>query len=328
VLEHHVVPLSRRVAVLPIVGAGDGRSFFAALYSPSWSGVARVNARTSRITRIRRFPSAHDDQADGSWDGRWFVWNEYHSLSDYFNDFTTFAWDSRTGTVTKIGGAIPNPAGGFWPSGWRQPDVRAGFATWTQGSGPNGEGDVHVYDLAASVDRVVRHGHPQGPFLLAGPTVVWPESLAPGASTRMLAADPRTGAAAATPSALAGLRGISALFTDGRALAYPSAKFTSLWWAGSLARAPERVFKPAGFAKHVDNGVRIAGRYVIFTAEGRGYLADTRPHRYFRFDADPIAIDRRALIVSAWTKRKTLHPKNRIMFVPVRSLPRLTRCLR
>ena len=187
---------------------------------------------------------------------------------------------------------------------------------------------MHVYDLANGVDRILRHGHPQWPFFVAGPTVVWPESLAPGASTRMLAADPRTRAAVATPPALAGLRGISALFADGRALAYPSAKFTSLWWAGSLARTPERVFKPAGIAKYVDNGVRIAGRYVIFTAEGRGYLADTRTHRYLRFDADPIAIDRRALIVSAWTKRKTLHPKNRIMFVPARSLPRLPRCLR
>ena len=278
-LASHVVTLSRRVAVLPIVGAGDGRSFFAELYSPGFSGVARVDARTSHVTRIRRFPSARDDQADGSFDGRWFVWNEYHSLSG-FDDFTTFAWDSHTGAVTQIGGATPNPAGGFWPSGWRQPDARAGFVTWTQGSGPDGEGDVHVYDLAAGVDRIVRHGHPQGPFFVAGPTVVWPESLAPGAWTRMLAADPRTGAAVATPPALGRLRGISALFTDGRRLAYPSAKFLSLWWArrtGSCScRCARYRVSPAACAKATAAGTA-PSRSTLGSAPVRSSTVDGVP---------------------------------------------------
>src|SRR5436190_971483 len=208
VLASHVVSLSRRAAVLPIVGAGDGRSFFAQLYSPAFSGVVRIDARTSHVTRIRRFPSARNDQADGGFDGRWFVWNEYHSLSDYFADFTTFAWDSRAGGVIQIGAATRSPSGEFWPSGWRQPDVRAGFATWSQGTGPNGEGEVHAYDLAHGVDRVVRHGHVQGSFFVAGPKVVWPESLTRGAWTKMLAADPRTGTAVRPPRALARLRGI------------------------------------------------------------------------------------------------------------------------
>ena len=323
-LAGSVVSLSRRASLFPIAGAGDGRRFFAELYSPAFSGVVRVDARTSEVRRIRRFPNAHDDQADGTFGGRWFVWSEYHSLED-FDDFTTFAWDSRTGRVQQIGAAKPDPSGGFWPSGWRQPDVRGGFATWSQGTGPGGETEVHVYDLAAGADRIVRKGHAQGPFLVAGPKVVWPESLAPGELTRMLAASPRTGGSVAPPPALAGLRGISALFTDGRALAYPSAKFRSLWWAPSLSARPVRIFKPAGI-NVVDNGVRIAGRYLVFTSEAHGYLADTRAHRYFAFGAYPAAIDRRALIVVAYSKRKTLHPSTPVMFVPVRSLPRLSRC--
>lgn len=323
-LARSVVSLSRRASLFPIAGAGDGRRFFAELWSPAFSGVVRVDARTSRVTRIRRFPNAHDDQADGTFGGRWFVWNEYHSLQG-FDDFTTFAWDSRSGRVRQIGAAKPDPSGGFWPTGWRQPDVRGGFAAWSQGTGPDGETEVHVYDLAAGVDRVVRTGHAQGPFFVAGPKVVWPESPAPGEWTRMRAADPRTGAPVAPPPALAGLRGISALFTDGHALAYPSAKFRSLWWAPSLSAKPVRVFKPAGM-NVVDNGVRIAGRYLVFTAATRGYLADTHMRRDFAFDAYPVAIDRRALIVVAYSKRKTLHPKSAVMFVPVRSLPRLPRC--
>ena len=321
-----VVSLSRHTAVLPIVGAGDGRSFFAELYSPGFSGVVRIDARTSRVTRIRRFPSARDDQGDGSFDGRWLVWNEYHSLSDDFANFTTFAWDSRSGRVTQIGAGKLDPNGNFWPSGWRQPDVRSGFATWSQGSGPHGEGEVHVYDLAGGVDRIVRRGHPQGSFFVFGPTAIWSESLTRGGLTKMLAADARTGNSVPPPPTLAHLRGISALFTDGHALAYPSARFTSLWWSPSLGSTPRLVFKPRKATNYVDNSVRIAGRYLIFGDTGKGYLADTRVHRYVELGVDPVAIDRRALIVSSWTKGKTLHPRNRISFVPVRSLPRLSRC--
>jgi hypothetical protein len=311
----------------PIVGAGDGRSFFAAIYSPAFSGVARVDARTSRVTRIRSFPSAHDDQADGTFGGRWFVWKEFHSLED-FDDFTTFAWDSRSGHVTQIGSAKRNPNGGFWPSNWRQPDVRDGFATWSQGTGPDGAGEVHVYDLVHGVDRVVRTGHPQGSFLVNGPTAVWPESVARGAPTKMLAVDARSGNSVPPPPALAHLRGISALFTDGHALAYPSAKFTSLWWAPALASTPRLIFKPRKALTYVDNGVRIAGRRLFFTVAGHGYLADTKARRYFDIRTVPFAIDRRALVVSRWAKGKTLHPRGLVSFIPVRSLPRLTRCSR
>ncbi|HEY7017376.1 MAG TPA: hypothetical protein VH297_02825 [Gaiellaceae bacterium] len=325
VLTRSVVTLSRHASLLPIVGAHDGRSFFAQLYSPAYSGVVRIDARTSRITSIRRFPDPARDQADGSFDGRWLVWNEYHSLSD-FGDFTTFAWDSRTGALRQIGAATRSPRGGFWDSPWRQPDVRDGLATWTQGSGPDGETSVHLYDIADHSDRIVHRGHAQGSFFVAGLSVVWPESLVRGAPSRMLAVNARTGKAVAPPRALARLRGISALFTDGATIAYPSAKFTSLWWARSLRSEPQRVFRAKPGYNHVDNSVRVSGRYFLFSSEGAAYVADTRAHRYMLLGGVGVAIDPHALVISSWTRGKALHPKNRIMFVPVRSLPPLARC--
>jgi hypothetical protein len=142
----------------------------------------------------------------------------------------------------------------------------------------------------------------------------------------MLAADPRTGHTVSTPSALAGLRGISALFTDGKTIAYPGAKFRSLWWAPSLRAHPQLVFKPKRRLQYVDNSVRVAGRYFLFSSEGRAYVGDGRVRRYMLLGGDGVAIDRRALIVSSWTKGKTLHPRNRVMFVPLRALPRLGPC--
>jgi hypothetical protein len=142
----------------------------------------------------------------------------------------------------------------------------------------------------------------------------------------MLAADPRTGARVSAPGSLARLRGISALFTDGRAFAYPTAKFTALWWAPSPRGAAQRIFRARPPATYVDNSVRIAGRHVIFSSVGNGFVADTRLHRYVNVGGDPLAIDRKALIVSSWTHGKRLHPRNRIIFVPLRALPRPGPC--
>jgi len=193
--------------------AGDGRRFFAALYSKRFSGVVRVDPASTRFTPVKRFADARTDQADGAFDGRWLVWNEYHSLSS-FDDFTTWSWDSRSGRLRRIGGAAHAPSGGFWPSPWRQPDARAGFATWTQGSGSGGKGDVHVFDLARGINKIVRRGHPGGSFLVAGGLAVWPESMRAGALTAMRAADAATGRPVTPPPALRSLRGVSGLATD------------------------------------------------------------------------------------------------------------------
>ena len=74
--------LSRRVSVVPLALANDGRSFFAEIYTKAYSGIVRVDATTSRYTEIKRFSDPTNDQAMGGFDGRWLVWTEYHSLYD------------------------------------------------------------------------------------------------------------------------------------------------------------------------------------------------------------------------------------------------------
>lgn len=118
VLERHVVPLSRTISLVPWNLAHDGRTFFATVDSPGFSGVARVDATRRRMTRIKAFPDPAEYQADGAFDGRWLVWSEYHGF-DTFNDFTVWAWDSHTGAVRQIGSAVKSPGGSFWDSPWR-----------------------------------------------------------------------------------------------------------------------------------------------------------------------------------------------------------------
>ncbi len=311
---------------MPLTLAHDGRSFFAAIYSGHFSGIAKVVADTGAVTKIKAFPDPSNDQASATFDGRWLVWNEYHGF-DSFNDFTTWAWDIRTGTFRQIGAAARAPDGQFWESPWRSPDVRAGVATWVQGSGPDGLTDVHVYDLRSSRDAVVRRGHALGSFLLGGHLVAWPESPSRGARTRMYAASTVTGGRVSTPRALRGLRGVSGLATNGRRIAYPSAPYKALLWSPSL-RAMPREIVAARNLDHIDNSVQVGGRYIGFGMQPRLFVADTQTHGYLQLGnrGGWTEVDKTALLVVSGPTKKVLHPVLRVAFVPLRKLPPLPAC--
>ena len=189
---------------MPFALAHDRRSFFAAIHRQASRGSRRstrerVRSGTSRRSRIRPL-----DQADGAFDGRWLVWSEYHSLSG-LDDFTVWAWDSRSGQVTQIGAASGASAGEFWPSPLRAPDALNGIATWVQGTGPEGIAAVHVYDLRTGRGTIIHRGHAQGSFLVGRRLVGWPESPGPGRVTRMRVASALTGKSGKVPRALRAL---------------------------------------------------------------------------------------------------------------------------
>jgi hypothetical protein len=321
VLARHVVPLSRQVSLDPWTLAHDGRSFFATVYSPGFSGVAEIDVPTGRITRIKAFPDPTDYQADGAFGGRRLVWSEYHGF-DSFDDFTVWSWDSWTGKLRRLGGAVRAPDGRLWPSPWRQPDVRGGIATWAQGAGPDGRTAVHAFDLRSGRERVVDVGRTQGSFLLADYVVAWPESRASGGVTTMRAASALTGKPVRVPPALSGLRGVSALATDGRRIAYPNASYTSLWWVPSLWRKPRRVVT-AGDRDRIDNSVQIGGPYIGFGIQPRVFLGDTRTRRYVQLTAHGgwTRLDAKSLLVHYATGSKALDARAPIAFVPLRDLP-------
>jgi hypothetical protein len=326
VLRRHLVPLARTVSLDPWALAHDGRSFFATVRSPAFSGVARVDVPTSRITEIKVFPDPAGDQADGAFGGRRLVWSEYHGF-DSFDDFTVWAWDSRTGEVTRIGAAARAPNGEPWPSPWRQPDVRGGIATWTQGVGLDGLTAVHAYDLRTGRDLIVHTGHAQGSFLLRGHVVAWPESPSPGAETRIHLASAVSDRPLSTPRALRALRGVSGLASDGRRIAYPSAPYRSLWWSPSLSAPPRRIVAVHGH-DHVDNSVQIGGRYVAFGIQPRLFVGDTTTRRYVEITADGgwTRLDATSLLVLYATGSKALDARPEIAFAPLRDLPPMPAC--
>jgi hypothetical protein len=325
VLNSGLVGLSRRASVVPLALANDERSFFAEIYTKAYSGVVEMNARTGRYTEIKSFPDPVNDQTSGSFDGRWLVWDEYHSLNG-LDDFTVWSWDSRTGRLRQIGAATRSPGGVFWPSSWQAPVALNGYATWEQGAGENGLGDVHVVDLGNGRGRVVRRGHVGGSFLVDGSLVVWPESMKPGALTVMRAASATTGRAVATPLALRNLRGGLAPVTDGKALAYETDKWRSLWWSPSIDVAPRRVFSTTT-PDFIDNWVHLAGRYVSFTVWHKAYLADTSSGRYIQISpGGDTHLGAKSLALSKPPKTKTMHALKDVVFLPLKSLPPIPPC--
>ena len=305
--------------------SNNRRSFFAEIYTKTFSGVVRIDASSSRYTEIKRFPDPANDQASGSFDGRWLVWAEFHSFSDQ-GDFTVWSWDSRTGRVRKIGATTRSSSGEFWPSSSQAPVTLDGYATWEQGSGANGLGEVHVVDLASGRDRVVRHGHPGGSFLVTGPLVVWPESMKPNALTVMKAASAKTGREVATPQALQNLHGGLAPVTDGGELAYATNDLTSLWWAPSLAASPRRVYTAPndGF---LEVPLAASGRYVSFGIAPVLYVADAVLGRYIEIKNGGWArVGAKAIVLLEPSAKKALHGISDVIFLPLKSLPPIPPC--
>jgi hypothetical protein len=326
VLSRHVVELSRTTPLAPFALGHDRRSFFAAIYSQDFSGVAEIDARTNGVDRIKAFPDPTEDQADGAFDGRWLVWAEYHSFTS-LGDFTVWAWDSRSGQVTQIGAATRSANGDFWESPLRAPEALDGIATWVQGTGPDGLAAVHVYNLRTGHGTIIHRGHAQGSFLFGRHLVGWPESPAPGRVTRMHAASALTGKRVGVPRALRGLKGVSGLATDGHRVAYPNAPYRSLWWSPSLRRNPRKILT-ARSPDHIDDSVQIGGRYIGFGIWPRLLVGDANTRRFVQIGRQGgwIRVDDTTLLVAFGSPRKVIHPRLRISVVPLARLPALPAC--
>lgn len=327
ILNGRVVPLSRHASIGPLTLAKDGRSFFAEIYSKTYSGVVRIDARNGRNTKIMRFRDPVNYQARGDFDGRWLVWAEYHSLYDNLADFTVWSWDSRTGRLRQIGSATRSPSGKFWPSVWQAPVVHQGYAAWEQGAGEDGLGEIHVVNLRSGRDRIVRNGHPLGPFLIDGPRVVWPESMEPGALTVIKTADAKTGRMVVTPPALRNVRGAIWPASNGKSLLYASDGQTSLWWSPSLGVAARRVFPGRDYQLlkiPLDEAWR---RYTSFSVPYKTFLADVITGRYIRISPGGWAIvGPKALVLLTPSKEKANNVITDVVFLPLTSLPPIPPC--
>ncbi len=251
--------------------AADGSQIFGALESKDWSGVVSVTPQGS-ITRIRAYDSpTTDGVVGGAFDGRWLVWTEGHSSTDW-NDWDVRAWDSSGGQVIDIA-AAPRVGGATVQGPFVLPVVWEGKAAWVQAN-QSGKGEVHLYSLVERRDRVLSAGKATPPVLFWESKLLWGELDVPEQHLGHLAmADATTGELLAPPEPLASLRHFgSVAATDGLVAWTGDLHSLSIWRPGE-AEASQI------FTADWDDGVdwiAIAGDLVTWSGAETQWAADLR----------------------------------------------------
>jgi hypothetical protein len=292
--------------VLPIGISADGRTAYVSTWAAGFSGVAALNLASGRLRGIKSFADPATDQADGTFGGRWLVWEETHSLQS-LDDFTIYAWDSVTGARRRLGHSLSGPGAVAWPSPWHGPAVSGDYAAWAQGYGPGGAVEIALANLQTGQVRVIRRGHVQPPFF-DGQLVVWPESDRPGAPTSLHALSLATGRPTALPVVLRAVHGTEFVATDGIRTAYLSPDLTRLYYSprpDQRARAVLRLPAGADFAD-----LAIEPGALAWTTTQATYLASTRTGAYSRVTpgygyatgSGPV------VLITDAPGRKTVHP--------------------
>ncbi len=257
--------------MIPLGTSASGQDAYASVWTPRFAGVAAVDLATGGMRKIQPFANRVTDQADGSSDGGWLVWEETYSLQSLDN-FTVYAWNPVTGRLLTLGHSLAGPGGVPWPSPWHPPAVSGHYAAWAQGYGPAGEVEVRLADLATGQVTVIRTGHTQPPFFDRS-LVVWPESDRPGAQTSLHAYSLVTGTAAELPRALRAVHGTEFVVTDGTTTAYFSPNLNALYYSpaqGHRARIVLRLPIGVDFAD-----LAMGTGWLAWTTTAATYLAST-----------------------------------------------------
>jgi len=322
-LASHVVELSRHVSVAPIAIAGDGHSFYAEIYSKSYSGIVKIDAITSHYVKIQR----DTYWAMGSADERWFVWAD--QVNGYGATRAIWSWDSRTGRLRRIM-APRRSIDGEWPSA-SNPVVRGDYATWSQGA-TDYVSDVHVVDLSNGRDRVIYSGSASEPFFLSGSVVAWVENVSAPKSKN--------------PDFV--LRAANAL-TEGGSLSREASRSAEFWsdhtrdrWGcvrlftrmavalvvPSLATPARRVFPIRRQGRQLENSLQLAGHYVSFQTQtgGTDYLVDASNGGYVKMEWPIELLNTKVMVFGGPSPSKAAHSIHDVSFVPLKSIPAIRSC--
>jgi len=279
------------------------------------------------ITRIRAFDNpATDGVVGGAFDGRWLVWSEGHSSTDW-NDWDIRAWDSSSGQVIDIATA-PRVGGATVQGPFVIPVVSEGKAAWVQAS-RSGKGEVHLYSLAERRDRVLSAGKATPPVLFWGSKLLWGELDVPEEQFGHLAmADAVTGEQLAPPEPLASLRNFGSVAASDDLVAWTTDLHSLTIWRPGEAEATQV------YTTDMSDGVdwiAIAGDLVTWSGVETQWAADLRSSSVTRITqqyGDRLTNGNALLVVQPIGSLKTeeMVPLLEIEIVDATRLPPLPGC--
>lgn len=317
------IPFPEGDRFVPAAVAPDGSLAFGDLFSTSWSGVVGVSPQGG-ITKISEFTDPANDQISGAdFDGRWLVWSEVHSPSDW-NDWDLKAWDSSTGQV-KIITTTPRVDGRPVPGPFILPVTSNGYAAWVQAS-RSGQGEVHLHSLADDRDTVLGSGKATQPVAFWGSSVAWAETDVPGQSGHLVMANVPTGSPVDVPEPLASVKHWGSSFVGTSSLvAWDDAKSLWVWRPGE--RNAHQVFT-AEIGDYVEF-VAIAGDLVTWGGVKNQWAADLRSNSITKITQFGWRYAKNnALLLSQpiGPQKDTPSPQSMTAIVDATKLPPLPRC--
>lgn len=302
--------------------AADASSLFADSYLSGVRQLVWLRERGTKRTPVLRFTSPDQQVFGAAYDGRWLVF----ALLDgavTASPWTMYAWDS---TATDPPRALVHST---VPAPYPVPVLYQGVTFWTQPVDGQ-RSQLHMADLAAHTDRVIRDGAPGAPFLF-GSLVVWAEIL-PGqdsASIQTHAADAKTGRQLVSlPRELS---------TSLRRPAFLNGDADSVVWA---ARDPDglRVWRrgaaaPVTILSATPSGQnlqwpKVASALVAWDNGAAQLVADLRSGSYAQLtpQAGSTMLAADALLVGYPPAEKAAHPILEWSIVRPSNLPALPRC--
>ncbi|MFI5430220.1 hypothetical protein [Aeromicrobium sp. UC242_57] len=282
----------------------------AAVKSEGFNGVALVNARTGEVVeQVDASASGEAFQAGGQANEDFAVWKEYRTPNS-LDDYVVKAWDRRRHKVSQIGESRQAAGGVTYPSTWQTPVLADGRAAWVEGTDGEGGGDLVVVDLATGKRHVIPGVAHPGRLSAFDSTLIWTESHARGAPTRLHAIDIGTREPVELPQGLKGLRGAGFLVTNGKAAAWVRTDDVGV----SLMVLPSMDAKPVEVKAFTDNGFSppfsITPRLVTASISSGGILfLDLESGRFaIQDDASYAVVAGSTLMVLPFTTAKSEHP--------------------
>lgn len=234
-----------------------------------FAGVSLWNIKTGEQRRVHRFADPQNYQASGSFDGRYLLWGESHSLEGA-SLVSIYSYDIQTGKVRHLADQLGDTRGMPYP-GLSEPVSSGGIGAWVQGIGP-GVAALKLVDLRTGQIRTERRGG-LGSVQFVRDKLVIAEPRAQG--FHLAAVDVHSLQEVALPSALTGTRNVASFAgsPEGK-IAYIDETLQQLWFSDGPNRAPKLVAQlPAEFG--FQGGLSLSDSGLIYASQGHGsYFID------------------------------------------------------
>ena len=234
-----------------------------------FAGVSLWNIKTGEQRRVHKFADPQNYQAGGSFDGRYLLWGESHSMEGA-SYVSIYSYDIQTGKVRHLADQLGDTRGMPYP-GLSEPVSSGGTGAWVQGIGP-GVSALKLVDLRTGQIRTVRRGS-FGSVQFVGDKLVIAEPKAQ--RVHLIAVDVHSLKEVALPSALPDTRNVAsfAASPDGK-IAYIDDTFQQLWFSSGPDRAPTLVAQlPAEFG--FQGALEMSDIGLIYSSQGHGsYFID------------------------------------------------------